>query len=763
MDSNKYHLIGQLFLFACVLCCFSVYSQQSPTTFLDAARYWEKEGDKQSAAYFYKEYIMANPVVDAGIYYKCGMLMKDIFHYSDAEFYLNNVIHSDSLFAYPDALFWLGMVQKNKSNYADAQKSFQRYQTEYASDKNSLLQKRVETELKSFELITKMLLDTLPVEITKVSDPVNTKYSDYNGMQFNDEALYFSSVRQISSGEANTVLEDFYMSMIFVAPYTVNGIVKTIPLPPIINNPKYHNGNFCFNNDKTKLYFTRCPISTKKDKHCAIWSADFIDEKWGKPQKLDKIINQSGTNSSQPCFVYTDDYQILFFVSDRKGGFGGMDIWYSLIQDNNFTEPVNLGNIINTAGDEITPFYHEKTKTLYFSSDWHAGMGGFDVFKSKGALGSWEKPVNAGYPINSPANDIYFTINEVDNDGFFTSNRLGSYYTTDETCCNDIYEYRWLGKVANIHRDTLLVQNTSRITKSINDILPITLYFHNDEPNPRSMSTTTEKDYKKTLEEYVAMMDLYKTEYSKGLQGDEKEKAMADIDTFFVKTVGNGFAKLELFTQWLLQDLEQGNNVTITIIGFASPLHSDDYNENLSSRRISSLKNYIQNQSIFNNYLDTATAGNKLRFIEDPRGKRFAAEYVSSNPNDVRNSIYSIAAGLERRIQITLYKSEKDTNIKKPNLYLPEKEIIVKQIPNIDKYELYIQVKNTGNAELEIQTITSNNKQLKASLLQQHLLPEETTFIRLDFSSGMFKNLQSTKITIQSNAGEDSLIVKGEK
>jgi len=421
-----------------------------------------------------------------------------------------------------------------------------------------------------------------------------------------------------------------------------------------------------------------------------------------------------------------------------------------------------LGNIINTAGDEITPFYHEKTKTLYFSSDWHAGMGGFDVFKSKGALGSWEKPVNAGYPINSPANDIYFTINEVDNDGFFTSNRLGSYYTTDETCCNDIYEYRWLGKVSNIHRDTLLVQNTSRITKSINDILPITLYFHNDEPNPRSMSTTTEKDYKKTLEEYVAMMDLYKTEYSKGLQGDEKEKAMADIDTFFVKTVGNGFAKLELFTQWLLQDLEQGNNVTITIIGFASPLHSDDYNENLSSRRISSLKNYIQNQSIFNNYLDTATAGNKLRFIEDPRGKRFAAEYVSSNPNDVRNSIYSIAAGLERRIQITLYKSEKDTNIKKPNLYLPEKEIIVKQIPNIDKYELYIQVKNTGNAELDIQTITSNNKQLKASLLQSHLSPEETTFIRLDFSSGMFKNLQNTKITIQSNAGEDSLIVKGE-
>ena len=754
--TKKNHIIRQYTLFfTCIFCFISVYSQQSPNAFLEAAKYWEKEGDRQSAVYFYREYIAANTVTEIGIYYKCGMLLKDIFHYSDAEFYLKKVVNSDSLFAYPDALFWLGMVQKNKGNYQDAQKSFQRYQTEYASDKNLILQKRVITELNSFELITKMLADTLPVEIKQVSDLVNTKYSDYNGVQFNDEALYFSSIRQISSGETNSVLEDFYMSMIFTAPYTVNGIVKTTPLPPIINNPKYHNGNFCFNNDKTKLYFTRCPISTKKEKHCAIWVADFTNEKWGNPRKLDKIINQWGSNSSQPCFAYTNDYQILFFVSDRKGGFGGMDIWYSLIQDNDFTEPVNLGNIINTAGDEITPFYHEKTQTLYFSSDWHEGLGGFDIFKSKGALGSWEKPVNMGYPINSSANDMYFTVNEVDNDGFLTSNRLGSYYVTDETCCNDIYEYRWLGKPVNIHRDTLLVKNISHISKSINDILPITLYFHNDEPNPRSLSTTTEKDYKKTLEEYVAMMNLYKTEYSKGLQGEEKEKAIADIDTFFAKTVGTGFAHLELFTQWLLEDLEQENNVTITIIGFASPLHSDDYNVNLSLRRISSLKNYIYKQKIFDKYLDTTTAGNKLRFIEDPRGKRFAAEYVSGNPNDVRNSIYSIAAGLERRIQITLYKSEKDTSIKKPNLYLSEKEIVIKQIPEIDKYELYIQIKNTGNAELEIQNITSDNEQLKATISKSTISPEETTFIRLDFSSELFKTLKTTKITIQSDEGTE--------
>ncbi len=742
-----------------VLHPFFIYSQQPPNTLLDAAQYWEKEGNIQSAAYFYREYIASSPSAEIAAYYKCGILMKEISHYSDAEFYLKKVVHSDSLDAYPDALFWLGMAQKNKSKYEEAKKSYQRYQTEYASTKNPTLQKRVVTELKSFDLIPKILSDTLPIEIKKVPDPVNTEYSEFNGIQFKDEALYFSSIRQISSAEANSILEDFYMSMILVAPYTVNGIIKTTPLPPIINNPKYNNGNFCFNRDKTKLYFTRCPIFSKKDTNCAIWVAEFIHNKWGKPQRLDKGINRPGSNNTQPHLAQMNDYEILFFVSDRENGIGGTDIWFSLLKDNHFAEPTNLGTIINTPGDEITPFYHAETQTLYFSSDWHEGLGGFDIFKSKGTLSAWEKPANMGYPINSSANDMYFTINEVDNDGFLTSNRIGSYYTTDETCCNDIYEYRWLGSPVHIHRDTFLIKDIAHISKSINDILPITLYFHNDEPDPRSMSATTDKDYKKTLEEYVAMKDIYKTEYSRGLQGKEKEKAIADIDTFFLKTVGTGFTHLEQFTQWLLEDLEQGNNVDITIIGFASPLHSDDYNARLSSRRISSLKNYIQNQQIFEKYLDTTTAGNKLRFIEDPRGKRFAADYVSDNPNDIRNSIYSIAAGLERRIQITLYKSEKDTGIKKPELLLSTKDITIEQLPNMDKYEIYVQLKNIGNSELEIKNPVPDNELIKTTITQSALLPEEKAFISIEFPSEIFKTLKNTKIIIQSNTKEEHINV----
>jgi ABC-type glycerol-3-phosphate transport system permease component len=737
-----------------------VYAQQSFHSLLETAQYWEKEKNLQSAAYFYKEYITSNSNADIGIYYKCGMLMKELYHYSDAEYYLEKVINSDSVSFYPEALFWLGMVQKNKGKYEDAKYSFLQYQTRYASAENPILQKRVTTELSSFHLISKLLLDTFPVEIKKVESPVNTEYSEFNGIQFYEEALYFSSIRQISNTEHNNILEDFYMSMIITAPYTVNGIIKTVPLPVIINNPKYNNGNFCFNGDKTKLYFTRCPISGK-DRNCAIWVSEWANHKWNKPQKLDKIINKPNSNTTQPYLASDDENQIFFFVSDREDGLGGMDIWFSLLNNNDdFSEPVNLGSIVNTQGNEITPFYHTEKQTLYFSSDWHEGLGGFDIFKSKGALSAWEKPVNMGYPINSSANDMYFTINDVDQDGFLTSNRIGSYYMTDETCCNDIYEYRWLGDVIKVQKDTFLIKNIEYISKSINDVLPVTLYFHNDEPDPKSLSTTTSKDYKTTLEEYIAMTDIYKTEYSFGLQGEEKEKAITDIDTFFLKTVGNGFAHLEQITQWLLEDLKQGNNVYLTIIGFASPLHSDDYNARLSSRRISSLKNYIKNQTVFDTYLDTVTVGNKLYFIEDPRGKRFAAEYVSDNPNDVRNSIYSIAAGMERRIQITLYKSEKDTSIKKPVLLVSEKDIIVTQIPETDVYELYIQIKNNGNADLEVKSIFSDNTLAKATVEKQLVQPEEKTFVCIRLSSEIFNLSKEIKINLQSNTKEEYIDIK---
>ena len=204
-----------------------------------------------------------------------------------------------------------------------------------------------------------------------------------------------------------------------------------------------------------------------------------------------------------------------------------------------------------------------------------------------------------------------------------------------------------------------IVADTISVTEKAVLLLPITLYFHNDEPDPKTTATTTKQNYRNTLANYLALNDLYQNEYAKGLKGAAADEARRKIARFFADSVENGFRKLEEFTALLLRDLKAGKNVEITICGFASPLHRADYNLALSSRRIASFVNYLQDydNGIFLPYL-SGSARNRLTVICEPEGSSLAKREVSDNPNDQRNSVYSIAASKERKIQITKYIAE---------------------------------------------------------------------------------------------------------
>ncbi|NRB64985.1 MAG: PD40 domain-containing protein [Saprospiraceae bacterium] len=137
--------------------------------------------------------------------------------------------------------------------------------------------------------------------------------------------------------------------------------------------------------------------------------------------------------------------ELLYFASNRGGGRGGMDIWYvtrnRAFADAQFSQPVNLGPSINTLGDEMTPYYDDADGMLYFSSNGHPGMGGFDIFKSEGDLMNWAIPSNAGVPYNSSADDYYYTEKPEGGGGFFASNRVfaGEKLSTFD---DDIFAFR---------------------------------------------------------------------------------------------------------------------------------------------------------------------------------------------------------------------------------------------------------------------------------------------------------------------------------
>lgn len=184
------------------------------------------------------------------------------------------------------------------------------------------------------------------------------------------------------------------------------------------------------------LFLTRWSDVNKDE--VFIYMAKMQDGKFFECYKLDKNVNVPGYKSMHPYITF--DGSKLFYSSNRPGGKGGMDIWYVNIDENGATsEPHNLGPTVNTPGDEVSPFFHTVSSTLFFSSTGHPGLGGLDIFKSSYNVDdtTFAMAKNLGQPFNSSKDDAYFIMERTQTKGFFSSDR--------EDCpdghCYDIYEF----------------------------------------------------------------------------------------------------------------------------------------------------------------------------------------------------------------------------------------------------------------------------------------------------------------------------------
>ncbi len=171
--------------------------------------------------------------------------------------------------------------------------------------------------------------------------------------------------------------------------------------------------------DGKKLYLTGCGWS--RDSSCDLYVSEWKDGQWAMPRRLSEGINTSNWES-QPCV--SSDGKELYFVSRRNGN---ADIYCAKRNiDGSWDEPVNVGEPINTKGTEMAPFLHPDGRTLYFSSDKHIGMGGFDLFMSRRSDdGQWQEPVNLGFPINTNGDEINFFVAADGKTAFISSQREG--------------------------------------------------------------------------------------------------------------------------------------------------------------------------------------------------------------------------------------------------------------------------------------------------------------------------------------------------
>jgi outer membrane protein OmpA-like peptidoglycan-associated protein/tetratricopeptide (TPR) repeat protein len=191
---------------------------------------------------------------------------------------------------------------------------------------------------------------------------------------------------------------------------------------PFPFNENDNEGGATLTIDNTQLFYTVCKyLKDISYLNCDICTSTYSNGSWSDITTVSSKVNNDNTWESQP--TVSSDGKTLYFISDRKGGYGGYDIYVTTKLDSGWSVPVNMGPNINSPGNEKSPFIHTDDQTLYFSSTGWPGVGGYDIFYSrKDKSGKFEKPTNIGFPINSVGDDVGFFVSTDGKYGYFASN-----------------------------------------------------------------------------------------------------------------------------------------------------------------------------------------------------------------------------------------------------------------------------------------------------------------------------------------------------
>ena len=321
---------------------------------------------------------------------------------------------------YPDVIVYLRYadILRMSGDFDDAVIQYKKYMQLNPNDV------RGEMGMKScdFALKWKDIPTRYQVELMSV---VNSRFSDFSPAFGNEDysELYFTSTREggLSSKLDSRTGESF--SDVWFTKLNKKGIwsrpiVMTEPI-----NTEGNEGSVYVNKRGTTMYLTQCRVEKKKDLGCGIYVSQRKGRTWGETQLIQVKVDSS-TTIGHPAL--SDDENILIFSSDLTGGYGGKDLWISVKEKRNtWSDPINLGPLVNTPGDEMFPFI-TNDGVIYFASNGHVGMGGFDIYKtSKDEYDAYTLPVNLKFPVNSSGDDFGMIIEKNGERGYFTSNRSG--------------------------------------------------------------------------------------------------------------------------------------------------------------------------------------------------------------------------------------------------------------------------------------------------------------------------------------------------
>jgi len=403
----------------------------------------------KSIASFRKVYVQTKDrQKKAEIQFKIAEAYYKIGQYRSAEGYYKSALLRNA----GGAIIWLHYAEVLRANgkYDEAIKNYKAYLDSVPKDEMAL--NGIESSLKTKEWLktpTRYKIDNLK-EINSISNDFAAAYAGVH-----DNEIFFTSSRKGATGKKKSAITGEYNADIFRSSYNLQR--NRWDKPQLVDEQKVvdtfdEEGAASFNTTGNKMYFTRCPYAKTEERGAEIFSATQLSGLWGDPVKV-KI----GTDSLMAAHPSVSaDGNTLYFVSDRMGGYGGKDIWFTTKKKGeSWEKPENAGPEINTSGDEMFP-YTRANGTLYFSSNAHIGMGGLDLFMAhKGEDEKWIVE-NMKSPINSTGDDFAISFYQDEERGLFSSNREGSRK-------DDIYSFVLPPKTYEIEGNIFNKENGSRI------------------------------------------------------------------------------------------------------------------------------------------------------------------------------------------------------------------------------------------------------------------------------------------------------------
>ena len=405
-------------------------------------------GDYYSAARYYEAYCKEKE--DYKAMFQLAECYRYTRNYAAAELWYDKAYKANPQ-KNVKALYYYATMLKTSERYAEAKGHFKSFKKEYAGAKDfSVYSALVKQQLIACDSAPSYIANPLNMAVNPLDNSTNTEGMEYMPIFLDNNAFVYATEALDSLG-ANSGLDSLVPPKFFEATYAGNRwMTKDDWTMNVQETPNLNAMHGAFSPDMQRFYFVRCEKGKKKflsSKYkpdlCKIYMTKNTFGTWQAPEELPEIINAKKTSNIQVAIGNESkkNDEILYFISDREGGRGGYDIWYSIFMSkkNEWRAPKNCGNKVNSAGDEISPYYDAVTRTLYFASNGFAGMGEFDIFRSNGEMSKWTPAENMGYPINSPYDDYYFALSPNGKKAFFATNRVGTMTGGQETCCDDLY------------------------------------------------------------------------------------------------------------------------------------------------------------------------------------------------------------------------------------------------------------------------------------------------------------------------------------